>query len=585
MGDLGDMSSAAADQLRQQAFSYFGNDWPKAARLWEEFRDLRHDDPEGYAFGVLALRESGECDRAEALADGVLHRFSNFPRLFIERALICFSRRDWPEALMRFRDIRHRFPNELDGYIRGAAAAHELGDRTEALSILEEARARFPLDERLLRYYAALAEVFDDWSLAARLWQNLRLNFPKEDAFAGEIKNLSRAGTVLEAEKVLRTARATFPDDRRIMLLAAQNATRGADWDEAASRWMPFIHDRDLAAEAKSRIDDARRFISLRNGLETVPKGASLDAGAVMLPFDRLLTKSWSLRLSTGHLLGQNIRFTRFGEILNLYGAGRSWGAHDGVVCLFDEYQNIVCRLSCVKICDDGHIILSGRDWLQIKHNIDVILEEEGSPIGKILGRFESLGNNCEFGLVQRFFGIEPLGLFRFNWADAKCLVQGISDGFSELYTADCVQIRRDPSGEHIGHVDAYKYTYHTDRFDDHLDADRFKKSEANRLRFLARKLLEDMEEGDKILVRKGEDDDSYDQIVQLQQQIRQRGAATLLWVTKATIDHPPGSVELFRDGLLRGYIEQFAPPSTVARAMFTTWAKLCVTAHTMIFG
>lgn len=32
----------------------------------------------------------------------------------------------------------------------------------------------------------------------------------------------------------------------------------------------------------------------------------------------------------------------------------------------------------------------------------------------EILGQFESLGDNCEFGLVQRIGGIEPLGLLRF---------------------------------------------------------------------------------------------------------------------------------------------------------------------------
>ncbi|HEX2941395.1 MAG TPA: hypothetical protein VHO91_10130 [Rhodopila sp.] len=36
-----------------------------------------------------------------------------------------------------------------------------------------------------------------------------------------------------------------------------------------------------------------------------------------------------------------------------------------------------------------------------------------GTPADDILFAFESLGDNCEFGLVQRYHGIEPLGLLR----------------------------------------------------------------------------------------------------------------------------------------------------------------------------
>jgi capsular polysaccharide biosynthesis protein len=39
-------------------------------------------------------------------------------------------------------------------------------------------------------------------------------------------------------------------------------------------------------------------------------------------------------------------------------------------------------------------------------------------PVDELMLRFESLGGNCEFGLVQRYVGIEPLGLLRY--ADAN---------------------------------------------------------------------------------------------------------------------------------------------------------------------
>ena len=35
-------------------------------------------------------------------------------------------------------------------------------------------------------------------------------------------------------------------------------------------------------------------------------------------------------------------------------------------------------------------------------------------PLNEMLLEFESLGDNCEFGLVQRHFGAEPISLLRF---------------------------------------------------------------------------------------------------------------------------------------------------------------------------
>jgi len=43
----------------------------------------------------------------------------------------------------------------------------------------------------------------------------------------------------------------------------------------------------------------------------------------------------------------------------------------------------------------------------------DIILNIPKDDID-LVQRFESLGDNCEFGMVQRYAGAEPLSLFRF---------------------------------------------------------------------------------------------------------------------------------------------------------------------------
>lgn len=56
-----------------------------------------------------------------------------------------------------------------------------------------------------------------------------------------------------------------------------------------------------------------------------------------------------------------------------------------------------------------------------MNHDEAALAETERSSLqrtdmlpSELVARFESLGDNCEFGLVQRHFGAEPVGVFRF---------------------------------------------------------------------------------------------------------------------------------------------------------------------------
>jgi len=51
-----------------------------------------------------------------------------------------------------------------------------------------------------------------------------------------------------------------------------------------------------------------------------------------------------------------------------------------------------------------------------------------------VLGRFESLGDNCEFGFVQRQLGLESGGLFRWSVTSATSLITLLETRFEDLY-------------------------------------------------------------------------------------------------------------------------------------------------------
>jgi hypothetical protein len=48
--------------------------------------------------------------------------------------------------------------------------------------------------------------------------------------------------------------------------------------------------------------------------------------------------------------------------------------------------------------------------------------------------RFSALGESCEFGMVQRRLGAEPLDLLRFSFTRAAPLTSAHGDGLRELY-------------------------------------------------------------------------------------------------------------------------------------------------------
>jgi hypothetical protein len=72
--------------------------------------------------------------------------------------------------------------------------------------------------------------------------------------------------------------------------------------------------------------------------------------------------------------------------------------------------------------------------------------------------------------------------------------------------------------------------------------------------------MLEDAAAGDKIFVYKITYEDlSQDRLLRLHRAIRKLGPATLLYVRRSDVTHPPGTVTIEAPGLMVGYIERFS--------------------------
>lgn len=206
----------------------------------------------------------------------------------------------------------------------------------------------------------------------------------------------------------------------------------------------------------------------------------------------------------------------------------------------------------------------------------------DNDALEKLMLEFESLGDNCEFGLVQRKAGAEPLGLMRFTSSSRAKLMEAVRNGFEDI---EDIEVRDDPSGEIVTTVRRYGFINHTFILSAQTGADLARPTLIRRHRYLRTRLLEQLAVGDKILVRKDNSPDPDTGMAELYQLLRGYGPNHLLWVVEADADHPPGSVEQIEEGLFRGHIGRLAPYDATHLFQFDTWVQLCRTTLTLARG
>jgi hypothetical protein len=202
-----------------------------------------------------------------------------------------------------------------------------------------------------------------------------------------------------------------------------------------------------------------------------------------------------------------------------------------------------------------------------------------------VASKFQSMGQNCEFGLVQRACGAEPLGLFRFCNARLHAVVQCLRSEFSEITDEEQFNISESPTGEYLGQHKNLALTYHTFvRGDQNPDVDSLRRKESTRLKILVRLFREDLEDGEKVfvLLRIGPPLDEFEVLPVISLMRRYNPKAALLWITVAGPDerHLVGQCEMVGNNLLKGYIDRFGDSACLPNGIsFGSWKDIMVSA------
>ena len=191
-----------------------------------------------------------------------------------------------------------------------------------------------------------------------------------------------------------------------------------------------------------------------------------------------------------------------------------------------------------------------------------------------LLSRCESLGDSCEFGFVQRKLGIDQLGLFRFTGSgDPLRIADAIRDDFKGFAEADDLEAG-ELLGEWVVKSRLYEFVLHTGRFPYAISEADIRRKESIKLRYLARKFVEDLIDAEKLFVRRVEDGRERG-MHELFAAMRERGPNRMIWVTLADDANPHGTIREVADGLYRGYIGYLAPLDRALENRPDQWVDL----------
>jgi hypothetical protein len=206
----------------------------------------------------------------------------------------------------------------------------------------------------------------------------------------------------------------------------------------------------------------------------------------------------------------------------------------------------------------------------------------ERLPARDLMLRFESLGQNCEFGLVQRRCEVEPLGLLRFASTPLANLLSAFEGDFAGLGAADAIEVL--PSDNHTEYMVGTRFGlfYHAWVKIGEMTAEDVHRRETRRVPILVRKLTQELRSGEKIFVFRGMGALPEEEVMPLFAELRRFGPNTLLFVTLADAAHRSGTVERRRPDFLVGYIERFAPSEDAYDLLLDDWVTICWNAYSL---
>ena len=539
-----------------------------ALASWAALATRSPADPAPLLAPIQALLAAGRHAEAGVLLDAAQFQFPDHAPFAIEAARAAQRHGAPEEALRRWQAVRERFPDLPQGYSAAAAALRDAGDFDLADALLRDAAERFPAEPLVVAEQAWLAHARRDWAAAAGYWEAVRPRLPGEEAvYTGSARALRELGRTDEADRLLREAIARFPDRRSPLTEHAWLAFIRGDWPAAAERWAA-VHAR-FPDHAEAYVKEAQALVQL---------GRDDDAEPLLAEAMAQLPDAAEIAVEYAEIA---VRRQDWAE------AARRWG---DAAARFPAEKVFSHRLHAAREHMKESNPTAGPVAAMVAQFAPAPKPEAGAvdpQVRDLVLQFESLGGHelgCEFGIVQRDCGAEPLGLLR--WADMpyEGLVAALKSRFAGVGSEENTELFLSATGDGPDEYctrDRRGFMFmRTFISADEMPFDRVYPAACRRLQFLARKLIEDLEEGNKVFVFRLTDRHLTEaELGRLHATMRSYGDNALLYVRRGDRAHPNGTVELAGPGLMVGYIDCFkiSPAGEISAASSTpSWLKIC---------
>ncbi len=366
------------------------------------------------------------------------------------------------------------------------------------------------------------------------------------------------AGLIDQAEETLLAGRRAYPGDLEL----AREYAIAADgrWPTALSRWQELRQDfpaaeigyAGLGAVLKrlKRFDEADDVLT--RGMVRFPEDDNIGVNHAWVAEDR---EDWSEAVHRWEALWQ--RFPRNRRI------------ETGLV----ECRGKARAAAAFRALDDGHDAEGGPPIAPFQ----AIKIGPSLEYADLFLRFESVGENCELGFVQRYFGAEPLGLFRWGGVPFDRLLQGLSNGFQDLGRAETTELHVNPDNDEYFTKDRASglMTHGFMSRNGTSEEVAFSKL-CRRLEYLRDKFLEDLAAREKIFVFTSLEPLEDRAFCQLNDAMARHGAVDLLCMRVADETHPPGTVYLVAGGPMVGHLDRLGFDGRNWNISFDVWRQVC---------
>lgn len=433
------------------------------------------------------------------------------------------------------------FADEMGLYLASMVALCDLRCCGAARDMLALGAERFA-DEPELRIAEAnilASEQRLHESLSA--WERLRHDHPDAAwAWIGHAEALQRLDRFAAADATLCAAASTFADDDGVAWHWAFNPHYTGDWSEAGRRW--DIYRRKWPQDCAGLVG---RIAAYRSAGDYQAAQTTIDRdGAVFR--DEPLFKA---------------------ERAKLAGAQENWPE---AVALWEA-------LAREQTGDDDVLseLAKARMQLSLHQAQDGADEGPAAASNDLAARFESLGVDCEFGLFQRALGHEPLGLLRWSATSVPELVRAFRNRFAGLGDVENIELVVVDSELYLRDL-AYDMSMHTFIAHEPGAEARLKEKMSQRLRFLIRRLLEQLEGQDRIFILKDNPASNEFTILRLFEEMRSIAECRLVVVQREDAQAPAFSFKQLRPGLHVARIDRFGNDGGGWDVPVASWLALC---------